>query len=85
MSDEKKYIININGVEREMTDDEKQLKDQLLADAKTIDDANKTKIEKEITDKTSAKNKFIELGFSEDEIKMIIPELPIEEEEGGGE
>ena len=63
----------------------KQLKDQLLADAKSIDDANKTKIEKENTDKTSAKNKFIELGFSEDEIKMIIPELPIEEEEGGGE
>ena len=65
-----------------MTSDEKQLKDQLLADAKTIDDANKAKIEKENTDKLSAKNKFIELGFSEDEIKMIIPELPIEEEEG---
>lgn len=83
MSD-RKYIINVNGVEREMTDDEKQLKDQLLADAKTIDDANKTKIEKENTDKTSAKNKFIELGFTEDEIKMIISQLPIEEEEEGG-
>jgi|TARA_R100000482_G_scaffold121690_1_gene68179 Holliday junction resolvasome RuvABC DNA-binding subunit len=84
MSDEKKYIINVNGVEREMTSDEKQLKDQLLADAKTIDDANKAKIEKENTDKLSAKNKFIELGFTEDEIKMIISELPIEEEEEGG-
>ena len=67
-----------------MTSDEKQLKDQLLADAKTIDDANKAKIEKENTDKLSAKNKFIELGFTEDEIKMIISELPIEEEEEGG-
>tara|TARA_R100000742_G_C4258596_1_gene76462 strand:- start:54 stop:308 length:255 start_codon:yes stop_codon:yes gene_type:complete len=84
MSD-RKYIINVNGVEREMTSDEKKLKDEYLVDVETIKNERQTKLEKETTDKLSAKNKFIELGFTEDEIKMIISELPIEEEEGGGE
>ena len=35
MSD-KKYIINVNGVEREMTPDEKKLKDEYLADVAKI-------------------------------------------------
>ena len=84
MSD-RKYVINVNGVEREMTSDEKKLKDKYLVDVETIKNERQTKLEKETTDKLSAKNKFIELGFTEDEIKMIISELPIEEEGGGGE
>lgn len=84
MSD-RKYIINVNGVEREMTSDEKKLKDEYLVDVETIKNERQTKLEKETTDKLNAKNKFIELGFTEDEIKMIISELPIEEEEGGEE
>ena len=72
MSDEKKYIININGVEREMTDDEKQLKDQLFADVERINNERQAKLEKENTDKASGKQKLLDLGLTEEEVKALI-------------
>jgi hypothetical protein len=71
MSD-RKYIINVNGVEREMTDDEKQLKDQLLADVEKIKNERQAKLEKENTDKASGKQKLKDLGLNDDEIQALM-------------
>ncbi len=71
MSD-KKYIINVNGVEREMTPDEKKLKDEYLADVEKIKNERQAKLEKENTDKASGKQKIKNLGLNDDEIQALM-------------
>ena len=71
MSD-RKYIINVNGVEREMTSDEKNFKDEYLADVERIKNERQAKLEKENTDKASGKQKLKDLGLDDDEIQALI-------------
>jgi hypothetical protein len=71
MSD-RKYIINVNGVEREMTSDEKNFKDEYLTDVERIKNERQAKLEKENTDKASGKQKLKDLGLDDDEIQALI-------------
>ena len=71
MSD-RKYIINVNGVEREMTSDEKNFKDEYLVDVERIKNERQAKLEKENTDKASGKQKLKDLGLDDDEIQALI-------------
>ena len=54
-----------------MTSDGKKIKDEYLVDVETIKMKDRQKIRKRKLQTKLCKNKFIELGFTEDEIKMI--------------
>ena len=69
---EKKYIINENGVEREMTPDEKQIKDDLLADVETEKVEEQAHINERNACRASAKEKLIALGLTSKEVDCVM-------------
>jgi len=69
---EKKYIINENGVEREMTPDEKQIKDDLLADVETEKVEEQAHKNERNNCRASAKEKLIALGLTSKEVDCVM-------------
>ena len=72
MSDDKKYIINVNGVEREMTPEEKQIKDELLADVETQRVEEQAHKEERNSCRASAKDKLVALGLTSKEVDCVM-------------
>tara|TARA_R110002073_G_C9267038_1_gene563946 strand:- start:27 stop:239 length:213 start_codon:yes stop_codon:yes gene_type:complete len=66
-----KFIL-INGVRREMTSTEETKFDQDVIDTKAVIDAKKTEEENAATKKASGKQKLLDLGLSEEEVKSLI-------------
>ena len=66
-----KFIL-INGVRREMTSTEETKFDQDVIDTKAVIDAKKTEEENAATKKASGKQKLLDLGLDEDEVKALI-------------
>jgi len=66
-----KYIL-INGIRREMTTEEENKFDQDVIDTKTVIDAKKIQEQNQETKKASGKQKLLDLGLSEDEVKAMI-------------
>jgi hypothetical protein len=69
---EKKYIINENGVEREMTPDERQIKDDLLADVETEKVEEQAHKNERNNCRASAKEKLIALGLTSKEVDCVM-------------
>tara|TARA_E500000081_G_C5950909_1_gene269293 strand:- start:400 stop:657 length:258 start_codon:yes stop_codon:yes gene_type:complete len=72
MSNDKKYIIKVNGVEREMTPDEKQIKDELLADVETQRVEEQAHKEERNSCRASAKDKLVALGLTSKEVDCVM-------------
>ncbi len=72
MSDDKKYIINVNGVEREMTPEERQTKDNLLSEAEVEQTAKVNFITERDNARASAKEKLIALGLTSKEVDCVM-------------
>jgi len=66
-----KYIL-INGVRREMTSTEETKFDQDVIDTKAVIDAKKIEEQNQETKKASGKQKLLDLGLTEEEVKALI-------------
>ena len=66
-----KYIL-INGVRREMTSIEETKFDQDVIDTKAVIDAKKLEEQDAETKKASGKQKLLDLGLTEAEVKALI-------------
>ena len=66
-----KYIL-INGIRREMTTEEENKFDQDVIDTKTVIDAKKIQEQNAETKKASGKQKLLDLGLTEEEVKALI-------------
>ena len=71
----KKQIIDtITGVSevKKMTSNEETLHNQLLSDNKILEDNSEAKAKERETKKASGKQKLLDLGLSEEEVKALI-------------
>ena len=66
-----KYIL-INGIRREMTTEEENKFDQDVIDTKAVIDAKKLEEQDAETKKASGKQKLLDLGLTEEEVKALI-------------
>jgi len=66
-----RYILE-NGIRREMTTEEESKFDQDVIDTKAVIDAKKIEEQNQETKKASGKQKLLDLGLSEDEVKAMI-------------
>ena len=66
-----RYILE-NGIRREMTTEEESKFDQDVIDTKTVIDAKKVEEQNQETKKASGKQKLLDLGLSEEEVKALI-------------
>lgn len=67
------YIINDNGIDRPMTDDEAATYEQLMADVKAARKAEQAEQKAREAAKASARGKLAALGLTDDEIAALIP------------
>ena len=66
-----RYILE-NGIRREMTTEEESKFDQDVIDTKAVIDAKKIEEQNQETKKASGKQKLLDLGLSEEEIKSLL-------------
>ena len=64
--------IMINNVLRDMTPEEETQRATDVAKSKELSDAEKLQIKNTITKKASGKQKLLDLGLSEEEVKALI-------------
>jgi len=66
-----RYILE-NGIRREMTTEEESKFDQDVIDTKAVIDAKKIEEQNQETKKASGKQKLLDLGLTEEEVKALI-------------